>query len=130
LFLSDEEAGDTISNLKLQKLLYYAQGLHLAKYGRPLFAEKIKAWKHGPVIPQVYHHFKEQGNASLPKPDECPRLSASVRELLEAVYRSYGQYSAWKLRSFTHEEPPWKNTEQPKEISRAALTAYFKTQLA
>lgn len=45
-FLSkiDEDAGDVITNLKLQKLVYYAQGFSLALCGRPLFAERIEAW--------------------------------------------------------------------------------------
>lgn len=44
-----------LSNLKLQKLQYYAQGHHLAVYGQPLFADKIQAWSYGPVVPEVYH---------------------------------------------------------------------------
>lgn len=47
----DETAGDLISNLKLQKLIYYAQGFHLAISDRPLFPEPIKAWIHGPAVP-------------------------------------------------------------------------------
>ena len=50
----DSEEPD-ISNLKLLKLLYYAQGTFLALYGRPLFNESIEAWLHGPVVPDVYH---------------------------------------------------------------------------
>jgi len=51
LTLMSEENGDLISNLKLQKLVYYAQGSSLALWGNPLFSEKIEAWLHGPVIP-------------------------------------------------------------------------------
>ncbi len=47
---TSEDAGDLISNLKLQKLLYYAQGFHLALYDEPLFPEAIEAWTHGPVL--------------------------------------------------------------------------------
>ena len=53
-----EDAGDLISNLKLQKLLYYAQGFHLALYDQPLFPEAIEAWTHGPVVPDLYRHYK------------------------------------------------------------------------
>ena len=51
-FLSrvDEDAGDSLSNLKIQKLAYYAQGYHLALHGTPLFNERIEAWQHGPRI--------------------------------------------------------------------------------
>jgi uncharacterized phage-associated protein len=130
LFQSEEEAGDVISNLKLQKLLYYAQGLHLAKFGKPLFDEKVEAWMHGPVVPVVYHHFKQHGDKGLPKPDACPKFGKVTQDFLSTIYRTYGQYSAWKLRNFTHDEPPWKNTPQSKEIPRSLLTEFFKTQLA
>lgn len=66
LALADEEAGDLVSNLKLQKLLYYAQGFHLAMTGRPLFDEPIQAWMHGPVVPAVYHAFKVYGSGPIP----------------------------------------------------------------
>jgi uncharacterized phage-associated protein len=50
LKLSQPDIGDVISNLKLQKLLYYAQGFYLAIYGKALFEEDIVAWEHGPVV--------------------------------------------------------------------------------
>ena len=57
------EAGDTISNLKMQKLLYYAQGHFLATYKKPLFDDKIEAWKYGPVVKEVYDKFKIYGRS-------------------------------------------------------------------
>lgn len=47
LALQDEDAGEGISNLKLQKLLYYAQGIYLAMEGKSLFPERIEAWTYG-----------------------------------------------------------------------------------
>jgi len=131
-FLSkvDEDAGDLISNLKLQKLLYYAQGFHLALYDEPLFAEEIKAWTHGPVIPDVYHHFKEYGDEAIPAPTKAPRFSREVTQFLNEVYKVYGQFSAWKLRNMTHGESPWKNAPSAGVISHDSLRTYFKTQLA
>lgn len=130
-FLSktDEEAGDTISNLKLQKLLYYAQGVHLAKYGKPLFNEPIQAWIHGPVVPVVYHQFKRYEENSIPRPRKSPDFFGKEKMVLDSVYRVYGQFSAWKLRNFTHDEPPWKNTPQGGTIAPSVLKSYFKTQL-
>ena len=52
---ADEEIGDLISNLKLQKLVYYAQGFYLALHDEALFPEDIEAWTHGPVVPVLYH---------------------------------------------------------------------------
>ena len=62
LSMSEEDVGDGISNLKLQKLLYYCQGTYLAIKGTPLFEHPIEAWEHGPVVPEVYHQYKEHGS--------------------------------------------------------------------
>lgn len=125
----DEEAGDLISNLKLQKLLYYAQGLHLASEGKPLFEEPIQAWTHGPVTPDVYHTFKGYGAAPIPCPQgfDISNLTASLRDFLDEVYDVYGQFSAWKLRNMTHTETPYKLAEDSGgEISHESMSGYFK----
>lgn len=128
----DEDAGDLISNLKLQKLVYYAQGFHLALYDKPLFREPIVAWVHGPVVPQLYHKYKEYGSGPLPRPQDIDFsiYNDQTRDFLDEIYRDFGQFSAWKLRNMTHEEPPWKKAAETKsEISHDSLKAYFKTQL-
>src|SRR4051812_7079696 len=63
----DEDAGDNISNLKLQKFLYYAQGFHLAMFGVKLFDEPVKAWTHGPVVESIYHKYKGFGAGAIPE---------------------------------------------------------------
>ncbi|KKL28207.1 hypothetical protein LCGC14_2377470 [marine sediment metagenome] len=131
LSLTDEDAGDLISNLKLQKLVYYAQGFYLALYNKPLFEESIEAWMHGPVIPKLYRKYKKHGDSYIPKPNSfnIDKYNGKPRELLDEVYRELGQYSAWKLRSTTHEELPWKNAYQQGDrtvISNNDLTDYFK----
>jgi uncharacterized phage-associated protein len=127
----DTEAGELMSNLKLQKLAYYAQGFHLALYGKPLFGEPIEAWAHGPVVPELYHRFKKFGaNAIEQTSIELTRYSPAELELLEEVYNVYGQFSATKLRTMTHEEDPWKLTPRGLEISHNLLEKFFKTRLA
>jgi uncharacterized phage-associated protein len=126
--LVDEEAGDSVSNLKLQKLLYYAQGFHLAIFDEPAFPEEIKAWLHGPVVPPIYHKYKQYGAAPIPveqinEDDYAPRL----RGLLEEVYSVYGQFSASKLRNMTHDEPPYADTPQNEVISHQSMKQFFKT---
>ena len=54
LIAFSHSVGDPISNLKLQKLLYYAQAWYLALHNEPLFPESIEAWVHGPAVPPVY----------------------------------------------------------------------------
>ncbi len=131
LSLSDPEVGDEISNLKLQKLLYYAQGFHLALYGDELFNDPIEAWTHGPVVASVYRHYKEYGAAAIPRVTDVDKSNLSDKsiQLLVDVYEAYGQFTAWKLRNMTHDEPPWKDTPQNTIISHSSLMTYFKTQI-
>jgi uncharacterized phage-associated protein len=132
LSLADEDAGDAITNMKLQKLAYYAQGFHLAMYGEPLFPEAIEAWPHGPVVPDLYHAYKACGSGCIPKPEamDFSRYDPRTREVLDEVYNVYGQFSAWKLRNMTHEEMPWVRASATGDaISHADMREYFKSLL-
>jgi uncharacterized phage-associated protein len=128
------EAEDTgMSNLKLQKLIYYAQGYHLAMFDEPLFPEAIEAWPHGPVCPEIYHQYKHNGRGPIedavavtPDAFQAPQI-----DLLEEVYEVFGQFSAWKLRDMTHEESPWKEHEaNASEIPADALRRHFATRVS
>ena len=127
----DEDAGDLMSNLKLQKLMYYAQGCALALLDRPLFPEPLVAWVHGPVVPALYHEYKGYGAGPVPSPAtlDFSKYDQETRDLLDEVYAVYGQFSAWKLRNMTHQEPPWYETPEGGEISHDALRSYFTTQV-
>lgn len=111
-FLAKADADDDrISNLKLQKLCYYAQGIIVALRGVPLFADPIEAWTHGPVVPSLYHKYKSHGANGIP-PEQSFDLSTYAPEdqhVLNDVVSYYGQYSAWRLREMTHNEAPWRN---------------------
>lgn len=122
---------DYISNLKLQKLLYYCQGFHLAIYGKPLFPEKIIRWQLGPVVPDVYQIFKGYSRNSIPMPEDFDfsMFTVEQKELMIEVYKVYAQYSAWRLRDMTHEEPPYLDTVENEEISNDRLISFFKTQI-
>lgn len=123
-----------ITNLKLQKLLYYAQGFHLALFEDQLFDEKIEAWMHGPVCVDIYHQFKEHGANIIPC-DNCEKdfekvLNSDQIELLDEIYDVFGQYSGWKLRDMTHEEPTWINNKDfAAEITKGEMLEYFKTRI-
>lgn len=56
------EDSEYITNLKLQKLLYYIQGEYMAKMNTPLFNDDFLAWEHGPIIREVYDKYKQNGS--------------------------------------------------------------------
>ncbi|RMD63362.1 MAG: DUF4065 domain-containing protein, partial [Planctomycetota bacterium] len=98
---SKSKEPELITNLRLQKLLYYAQGWSLALRGEPLFDETLEAWKHGPVAPSVYHIFKTHGKQSIPQGEarkDSPLLSEEDKAFIKSVWRRYRRYSALELR--------------------------------
>lgn len=129
----DNEEREGITHLKLQKLVYYAQGFYLATKGVPLFEEDIVAWKHGPVVRALFDTYKGCGSSPIDAPaDFDPQsIPGDVRDFLDEVYEVYGQFSAWRLREMTHEDPPWKDhVETSSVIPHEELRVYFKTRLA
>lgn len=131
LCLTEPEVGDIISNLKLQKLVYYAQGFHLALYNNVLFAEDILAWEHGPVVESLYHDYKQYGNQAIPPPScfDQADFTDQQLELLNEVFEVYGQFSAWKLRNMTHSERPWLETLRNHVIPPLLMQEFFKNYI-
>lgn len=134
LTLPSSEDND-VSNLKLQKLCYYAQGIITSmRGGEPLFNEPIDAWDHGPVVPELYHKYKVHGADPIPVVTDFDvnQIDESDREVLDDIFEFYGQYSAWRLRNMTHEEKPWIDaykSEKGRRISVEALVAFFSPQI-
>ena len=118
---------DYISNLKLQKLLYYAQGSFLAIKDQLLFDEDLLAWEHGPVVSEVYQKYKKYHSSGIPFDEEYKNnITKEDESLLKEVYRVFGKYSAWGLREMTHNETPWKETKRNGVISVESIKEYFK----
>ena len=125
--------GELVTNLKLQKMLYYQQGFHLAYFGTPLFDDEIEAWMYGPVVPSVYNHYKGNGRNGI-IPDNEIKFSFEDRKeeaLFNEVYKVYGKYSATGLMNMTHNESPWISTPRGEGnvISKDKLTSFFKSRL-
>ena len=126
VIMLDSDA-DYISNLKLQKLLYYAQGTFLAIKDEPLFDDELLAWEHGPVVYSVYQEYKKYHSNGIPFDEEyVNNIGKKDEELLKEVYKVFGKYSAWGLREMTHKETPWLETEKNKVISLDSIKEYFK----
>lgn len=117
------------SPMKLQKLIYLAHGLNLALYGERLIDSSIQAWKYGPVIPPLYYELRNYGASNINVPitlrsadmfledsRESPRpLDKRTLNLLSQVWQEYGNKSAVRLSSLTHDKElpegkPWYKT--------------------
>jgi len=125
---TDVEHGDTISNLKLQKLLYYMQGFHLAWFGTPFFNEPIEAWTYGPVVPMVFQEFKKfSGRAINPGNYSDDLVLSGERQLLfDMVYKEYSRFSAVALMNMTHSDGPWKNHKMGEEMTIDEIHDFFQ----
>lgn len=133
-----------IDNLKLNKLVYISLGYHLAVLDKDLFLEDVEAWKYGPVIPSLYHGFKNYGwrvidksaqffnylTNELWKP-EIEKTNEKTITLLESVWKYYGHLSAFELVARTHAiGTPWKATYDPnvygKKIGKSLIKKYYQ----
>jgi uncharacterized phage-associated protein len=103
-----------MTNMKVQKLLYYSQSLHLALYDEPLFNEEIQAWRYGPVCPSAYRFYSKFEAEQLPIPNQASLdpLLLEKKELLEEIWEFFGNYHAYGLSAMTHEEFPWKKARR------------------
>jgi len=131
---ADYEAGDAMTHLKVQKLIYYAQGWALALLGTSLFDEDLEAWAHGPVAQSVWKQFKGFGYEALPRQKITRKIEGRANRLLESINREYGIYTAKRLEYMTHKEAPWRDArgDLPKEartnevISKTAMRKFFE----
>lgn len=93
--------------MKLQKILYYSQGWHLAWDGVPLFPESIEAWANGPVTPSVFVQHRGRFMIDSWPAGDAGQLSETEQETVQAVIDSYGTLTGAQLSVMTHEERPW-----------------------
>lgn len=111
-------------NLKIQKLLYYCQGWHLAWTGKPLFVENIEAWANGPVVADFWH----AEDKDRPGPP-ATALDGRGLEILRFVLGRYGELNGPELVQLTHTEAPWLDASRTDRynppITREALENYF-----
>jgi len=140
LHAADSDSGlrQPMTNMRLQKLLYYAQAWSLALAGEPLFGEDIEAWEHGPVVRSVYMRFKQHGSHRLSTEyAQSPQLTPAQRSVLDAVWASYGDVGAARLRVMAHRERPWREARQARDegdtcnvsLSHDAMREYFAARL-
>ncbi len=129
--LSDPIIGGIISNLRLQKLLYYSQGTHLNLYQCPLFKDTIKAGLHGPSIPVIDYIYGKYDTQSIDVKNhpikDMKIYTQEEQHSMDIAFELFGQYSAWKLKELSCNEAPYKTTALDKEIPISKIQKHFKT---
>ena len=120
-----------MSPKKLQKILYYAYSWTLALLNErvddlsfKLFDDQIEAWVHGPVVPYIYHKYKEYGWGNIPKLSNYNKnnFPEDVLDILEQVWTAYGDFSGNELESITHKEDPWIIARKGCSVSSPSST--------
>ena len=117
-----DEAGEhiAITNLALQKLLYFAHGLHLVETKEPLVSGFFEAWQFGPVHPAAYRAFRESGDRPIKFKAVSQNPLTGVRSAIpiptdknvvnrvKRVMASYGHMTPGRLVEISHASgSPW-----------------------
>ena len=115
---SEKKIGDSagevegITNLKLQKILYFVEAYALSVTGKSVFSDEIEAWTYGPVVPSVYREFRSQRNKPIVTKKCEISLTKETESLVRKVYSTFNKYSASHLVEMTHRHDPWKITHK------------------
>lgn len=133
----------SMTAMKLQKLVYYSQAWHLAWTENPLFAEKIQAWRDGPVVQELFDlhrgHFRIEPGffANLIQPRTVQNLTQDETDVVNRVIDFYGKHDPHWLSQLTHLEDPWKKARakclagdldhSSEEISLQSMFEYYSS---
>ena len=136
----DYDVYEGLTHLKIQKLLYFADGISLAVRNKPLFTEKIYAWPHGPVVKEVYTELCVNKNKEIPFDNSNYSTIQKINQntelynILVTTYENYAGYTAWQLREKSHVAGgPWQITVDKeginKEIKPELIKDFFKKSI-
>ena len=126
----EHSKGRSISNLKLQKLLYFVQARFFMLYGKPCFDDRIEAWSFGPVVVNVYHAYKIYGGLDITKLKGClpNNISPEHQIIINEELESYSCTPVYEMVNITHHQTPWvyaKRNQFNNEITQEAIQDFF-----
>lgn len=123
-----EERNIPVTNLKLQKVLYYIQGYFYKNFGKSAFSDEIYNWQYGPVVPVVYYQYNDFGSTPLKSRfslEDCS-ISDCEKRLITLIVDKCANISTSKLVSMTHSENPWKSSDPGNIIGKNSIEMFFK----
>lgn len=96
--------GQSMDEMKMHKLMYFAQRESLIVDNMPLFNDEFKGWKYGPVLKKIRYEFRKNN----PFEKVLDNVSPNTLNILKQVIKRYGNISSWTLSAITHDEFSWK----------------------
>lgn len=116
-----------VTNTKLQKLLYFTQGVYLAKYNKLAFEDDIIAWKYGPVIKDIYYKYSLYGAEPIITVEEYDsKISLMLINAIDIVLESFLDVNQTDLIEETIKpESPWSYADIDDVISIDDIKDYF-----
>ena len=127
----EHEEGREISNLRLQKLLYFIQAKFIVETGKPCFSDPIEAWDFGPVVTSVYHEYKLFGSFDIASTDTAVSIDEESASRIKNMLDFCSHYPTYQLVEITHNQTPWKRArENPFShvITLDSMEQYFRRQ--
>lgn len=98
--------GEPIDEMKLHKLMYFAQRESFIQTKRPLFEATFYGWKYGPVLKEIRSAYRDGMFASI-KPNQLKKEHSSI---FNRIFEDYARKDSWSLSRLTHGELSWKNS--------------------
>ena len=127
----EHEEGREISNLRLQKLLYFIRAKFIVETGKPCFSDPIEAWGFGPVVTSVYHEYKLFGSFDIASTDTAVSIDEESASRIKNMLDFCSHYPTYQLVEITHNQTPWKRArENPFSpvITLDSMEQYFRRQ--
>lgn len=122
----------TITNLKLQKLLYFLQGEIYRYTGERLIDDDFYAWQLGPVVPNVYYSYAMYSSLPLPSQNISIDIPENYENIIINILNKYARKSTWDLVDLSHGQDPWKYNYQifgdKSLIPYKSIKDYFKEE--
>ena len=120
--------GYAISNLKLQKILYFVQAQFLFSLNVPCFSAPIEAWEYGPVVKIIYHKYKRYGSSNIYTEfdNDFLYITETDKKLINLVVDNCAFLTAMQLVEITHQQKPWKDAYNNNGlITNKSIQEYF-----
>lgn len=120
--------GREISNLRLQKLLYFVQAKILVETGDTCFDDTMEAWDYGPVVPIVYHEYKIFGSLDISLGYMEVNIDKKIAKFIDLIIDYCSNFPTYQLVEITHNQNPWRQAYKRGakiEIKASAIKEYF-----